>query len=1166
MPFLPCRSLQKLLCLAAALCSCAPEFDTVRPALPQSSVGSQVYEEVCNRISRTAYPDDVSGARTRNICSTGTRPPAGAPMRLQALHAERQRFIAAIDTAFADPVGTPRTPLVQDAKAYLTQFLPLFDNGLMQQQMAAVGELLHSLVHTPGSVAALERLGLRQGYDAEPATGGTHLHTTQLLPALFSAASLGDVLQSLGRALGPGGSGAAAYAQLLAVAHQQLMVQPGSLLITDHQAFAPLRTFLLATNPAVVPQYAPRCIVARDARGVALPTAQPAAGVAQVASLTDLDGDGLADINHSGEFIDAHGRVLALPTPFGRPHAPGRDAMGRAVAEDGNLLFVYRDVGDTNLAGLLAQLRQGLRIAPDALYVAAQALDTLLGPKQQVSLIDPHAATPVLATTHHTAAAPLTTLLTTAAYALSAPLPGAAAPQQKGRQLDAAYAPQQKGRQLDAAQALLHLGQALGEQHPTALASMAQLVADAAALPTGAAQLAPNSLLTADLLNIGVQIVQQDGLLEALVAAMAQPQTQALGPTLAKHLRFTDAIDYNVDDLNGPPLGTFHTPVNPNLPPTGHNASVMQRLLNLVHDTRQSLCNPPFAFDSKAYARCEMFRIDDAAKFYLQAIAGTAHLTLRFAPDDFPMRMMLEELKDNGSSAVLGFDHARPLPPQALTETDRLACHGEAAPGEPYDCVTLELTPEAAGRMLFAVYDARLGDEVLGGTIGLMRLITEDMQVAGQSIGKAHPGTLFAWEKENFFSQVKPLVAAFAHVHREDLLLDMLEVLQRHWAPPPAAACLAATPGSAAAAAACQASAAAGAAPSGANLVAFAPQVAELLDGHAALAKLHQLAVALQSVEVDGRSGAQVLQQALQALAQPADAALQALLGPDAVWPAPLTPPTYLHVLLHAAQALAADIAAAPGAADAPGVDPQTLTKLAQMAFSTEQTASGRRFTNSHLEALAVAALPALAEQWQDLVTANCADSAPLQRATRLRDGLLKLGADPIVAQGLTLVEVLAKDRASKVALSALTSELLDNHLDAAVGATATFMQMLGDADDLVPLLRAMAPLFTPQTGLLAVGMQVMQHACQHDTQQVLPRVVAGLHRDIVSDHKVETPVQALLDIYARVNRLNPEHRTPLRVADYQTVLPGLHSFMLDDQHGFVRLVHLVGNRVSRAP
>ena len=44
-----------------------------------------------------------------------------------------------------------------------------------------------------------------------------------------------------------------------------------------------------------------------------------------------------------------------------------------------------------------------------------------------------------------------------------------------------------------------------------------------------------------------------------------------------------------------------------------------------------------------------------------------------------------------------------------------------------------------------------------------------------------HVGTLPVWEAEGFYDQVRPIVQAFADNNAEQLFVDFLSVLHKHW-------------------------------------------------------------------------------------------------------------------------------------------------------------------------------------------------------------------------------------------------------------------------------------------------------------------------------------------------------------------------------------------------
>jgi hypothetical protein len=100
----------------------------------------------------------------------------------------------------------------------------------------------------------------------------------------------------------------------------------------------------------------------------------PATGLLY-APFIDANGDGAADVNASGQTVDAAGQPIDIP-PFGDPAVPGRDAWGRALAPDGRPLYVTFDAKQTLLSHLVQLLGEALRrgMHMQALDAVEQAL------------------------------------------------------------------------------------------------------------------------------------------------------------------------------------------------------------------------------------------------------------------------------------------------------------------------------------------------------------------------------------------------------------------------------------------------------------------------------------------------------------------------------------------------------------------------------------------------------------------------------------------------------------------------------------------------------------------------------------------------------------------------------------------------------------------------
>lgn len=120
----------------------------------------------------------------------------------------------------------------------------------------------------------------------------------------------------------------------------------------------------------------PEWVTRIDRRGLPLVAQDPATG-RLFAPFRDQDGDGLADVDGRGRFLDAHGQPIDRPT-FGQQNAVGFDPHGRAVAGSGQPLFSYVDAKTTNLA-LLLQL-SGELVTRDLHGKGRRALEAGLGP------------------------------------------------------------------------------------------------------------------------------------------------------------------------------------------------------------------------------------------------------------------------------------------------------------------------------------------------------------------------------------------------------------------------------------------------------------------------------------------------------------------------------------------------------------------------------------------------------------------------------------------------------------------------------------------------------------------------------------------------------------------------------------------------------------------
>lgn len=310
--------------------------------------------------------------------------PQGAPRdaRLAALDARRADFIDAIND-----IVNVRT--LQGVAATADAVYALVDDGtlpLLSRHVAAAIDLLlqdaqaqDALVQLLGSPAArtplppsvlLELLGRMFNYP----------ETEQLWTATAQLVAENDGVDANGQ---PNGE-PTLVKDLLAFGSDALRragaAQPGPTASRLLSALQPVGKSLV--EPATVRgtfDLGPPAWVARvDDRGLPRVAVDPATG-RLFAPFEDANGDGLADADAQGRFVDRAGAVIDRPA-FGKPGAPGFDQDGRAVVGAGVPLYVFVDAKKTVL-GLHLQVA-GELLAKDLDQHGLAVLLAALGPRQ----------------------------------------------------------------------------------------------------------------------------------------------------------------------------------------------------------------------------------------------------------------------------------------------------------------------------------------------------------------------------------------------------------------------------------------------------------------------------------------------------------------------------------------------------------------------------------------------------------------------------------------------------------------------------------------------------------------------------------------------------------------------------------------------------------------
>ncbi|MBZ4418445.1 hypothetical protein [Myxococcus sp. RHSTA-1-4] len=1252
----PARACALLLLCAA--CG-STELDTTRLAPPPSTLGEAFFGVLCDRMGALILPEDLSGASFRGVChrsldggyadgvDTSLLPApsadavdsreakrAEAVARLAALARQRPRVVAALDALFPDtgvPVrdvsnpdaaltcgpGTPAEARLHDElAALLGRMTALYGDGTLPDTTRALGTWLESFESSPEAARAWATLDARQGYQPPERVLG-------LMRPLLTYPGLRDVLDTTTRAVGPTstpGPARAAFTSLLEVVHHELRtLAPESprapLLVTRDdlarrdvvsrpRTGAELLSTLLLTEAGPAPSGPPVLAVRRDGRGVAA-VASPGLPFA------DANADGLPDVDALGRFI--RGSTAPVPTPFPVPglvDTAERDAGGRVRAGPDNApLYAYVDARHTLLGQVLSEVRPMLAVdGTHPRSTVAELLDglpVLLGPRDG-------AAT-------RTRDYPPVTVAYDGFRADEAPL------------LDLVHAGAQVLGQPSADDTLALL-RTLAADHPGEVARLVGLLRflsrTADAHPE--AELKAGNTLRDDLLDVAVEIAREPGLLEDVLKALARPESQGLGQALASHMEHRDAITYDRNALNGPALnastgehGNPRTPVDRTQPDAGANRSMLQRFLNVVHDANGvTYCNKANAvvhargvdligdidlpLFGGTYRECEVFKIDNMAVFYLQSIVGKARLYLR--PSILRNGVLgigattvsvLEQ-----SSGITGFwtpGNSRDFRPKPEWINRTLVFDqvndSPTSTGRNYithrflrDLQGTQLGSSVCAERVIDDPDPGAPDAAPDGKVRGLRTCPE-----GEWFLQRTPDSMMVLETEGFYTAIRPLLLAFTMRDREDLFIQVMEALHRHWATglAPERECrLTRQPGDTRPMC------------SQAGVSRYERLVAEFLRGDA-MGSLQALTQRLQATQVphcmavdaatrrctrtETWDGVRVIAELVRTAIDPDRAGLAGLtdrhgnathLRQDGVTRAQVTP---LSLLI---DAFAAEH---PGGPDRRAAWDSALSRLSDQFL----TVQGERESSSFANPLVPRLLPPALDLLRSELHARCPDTfvPPHARCAWMRDTLTQETRDalggPLLATGWDFLEAARGDAALRAQVDALADSLLDpdspdGAWPALLGTSVDVIQWLAsDGRQRVALAHLGAEALKADDvvdSALTLGRRVAGKAyagdgttrvCarEMDPHDVLPGVLARLvtPTEIPGEAAPRTPWEVLTEAVADIQREVPGQPEPRSAEDYQRIARELASFLLDPEHGLERF-YVVANQAGGAP
>lgn len=1091
-----------------AMLGCAAELDTQRHPVDTGSFGHKLMTLACKRVvylSDLGEGDarvDVSGERYRELCRT-SEVPAEAPADLMALQAVRPTLVAAIDAMMPES-------FLGDVQAYLTseEFLSIYDDGTVTGAVDALVGMLELAAGDDESMQAFERLGLREGYTPASASQGA-------LRVILDYPGLADVLLHGTRELAPGGSAHPAFQRTMRALAATLRNIEAGADPEDPQGTARLALDLLFGEEPSLRTGAPMFIVSRDSRGVARILVL---GSMWPGPFVDMDGDGLADVDELGRFVDASGQLIDAPTPFPVPDKPDamdpawirRDDQGRAIDDVTGLpVYEYIDLDKTLFAALArdasALMDPDTGTAIDALI----GLSALMGPREPA----------------------------TRTYDNGEVIEYTGFDVDDAALLDMLYGYLQLLRD-PGIYDTLELVRVLLRSHEAELSRMAEALVQAGRIAGmfPDVSLEPGSPLYDDLVPVLREILATPGLFEDLMKAMEDPRMADFGPRIADFMTY--AGEFRYDPVTHGIVGELDRPVDRSMPDTGFNRSIWQRILHLLSDASgATLCNRPVTqinlgaiVVNKSYDECALFRVDDLAVFYVRSLAYARDENGNFIYDDEgePVHAAHLDLMWND-----------PILEAAVTDEVMEIATGIEGFGE-------HPTPAALGRVLF-----------LDPRPELIATLTDPPRTRhGELFAERHGGALPGWELYGFLDTKQPLVQPFVDHGAEALFVDLLEVLNKHWPSRESADHQQEDPDAPGYAWA-----------SGA--VVYEPIIAEILRSSDLLPSVLGSAPTLNTVVVNGKSLAAILGGTglFFLTPQPGLANRQGETTTTTADGRPVSVLSPWHILADAYAKKAELLAAAPEAAAA--WDEAVSEIIDVLGRGQYDPDTGWRFANPRLRGVGMTLIDFLRDR---LLAHDAQGDRAEWLAGALPEDMEEILGGPLVAGLVDSTLALGQAPEARRALEGLLAYALDEQEspDAFRGMLVSLSQVMYlvalDQRDMVPLGRMLGEIIDPARGWMdaqlsfALAARLAEGELAKGERSTL---VTLLQHGVTEYGPGHTPLGDIIEGVAEVHRARPyvDLNKAYTSEDYPSLLRGIASFLGEEKHGLRQLITIIQSR-----
>lgn len=1134
-----------LLFASLATVGACSSFDTTRVTAARGTLGEEIVRTFCERMYSDAErarpegdPRDVSGVAFRPVCRGEVPPGEGAPPRVVALMANRDRLVAALDATLPES-------LTDELGGFLGELLPLMDDPIerVPRSTRLLSDFLGMLSADDAALGSMSRLGRRLGYRPlrlglgvlRPALGypelgefvGLSLRTLTDLPDDTTDGLAVEEWQAVQAAL-------ALELATLTPAEPLPSGEPSNLELT--------RELMFTVDTRFGGGAAPHWVLVRDARGMALPT-----GGVIAAPFVDVDTDGLADVDLLGRFVDASNVPLTIAPPFATLGELGiaRDRSGRAIGAGALPIYEYLDGDDLLVAGLVREMLPWFDEADPTLLRMSRGLPFLLG--------TPGSRTETYGSYDHDYEGwdPRTSSLVDLVY-------GASEMMHRDRFDD-----------------VLGVLETLVRDHESEAAG----VVDSGHYMLTRGDTYPNARMRVgnsfwdDMIELAIRLDRRPGMLEAVIRSFADRRSEVLGEVYAGLMRHRDHITYNPADPNGSPLGfPLDQPVDRSRPDEEGNESLFERSIALIDgldgvrvcnragarlDIDLGIINLRYPLIGTA-GECDLIDIPNVAEAYALAIRGDYEL----------------EIQDGFLNAMLDVADFIGINVDDVLERSSLI-----------EGLTTHPTPQALNRLVFwALGDDGTGrcDPVATGTAHCnsafgAQVFARIRDRHGNDVIDTYDGTIFAWEQPGFYEGMRPMIEV---LHDPRYRLDsegnyafgnLISTIWRHW--PTANHWLRQSDS-----------------PSAPNYVpgddgrAYEELIADGFAEGRLVRNLVTASVLLDGLDMGGgEDGLDVLAAAAHDLINPdASPGLRTrdgrttLTRNDGAGTMALSP---VLLILDALRNIDRDLAAIPDAEEAERVADWRAARdsLTAQFLGTRPVGPAYAFSNQRARAIVLALLPFLRER----LAVHRAEGDLVAWSRELPDDLADLLGSPLVGGFVRFLDRVNADPEAKDALLHLVSYLVDEASEndaylAVVYAAVDMLQVMDDETNLVPLARAMSPMLAPNVRDIAAGasggpdlegsmafdaLGLLREIDAIDTAGTLPAILRNL---VALQPDESTPLETILDVISEVNRAAPGAGGAYEPDDYRTMFGEMTGAMEDTRHGMERLYDVVQERELR--